>query len=272
IWADGRLLVETDDPNPRLAPGRIVLQSRTPETLVQFRKIEIQAISANPPAASPPDPAVVQPLRDLVAAKARVLEAGKAQFEAGKVSRIELRAAEADWTEARIRLAEAEQKKEAMAALLEELVKQRQEERDLIAQRVEVGFDRREILDQADARPPHAKAPPAPARLDAPPTVAPPPPPQPSADHPRPTGAVAGQRATNTRSSGASTSPRFSYAPGVTGASILPASHRLYSRSHSTVATAVARLRQCRVGITKKRWQCASSGLGMLPSSGPNTY
>src|SRR5262249_5962808 len=30
IWADGRLLVETDDPNPRLAPGRIVLQSRTP--------------------------------------------------------------------------------------------------------------------------------------------------------------------------------------------------------------------------------------------------
>jgi hypothetical protein len=60
-------------------------------------------------------------------------------------------AAEVELTEARIKLAEYEAKP-ATFALLETLVKLRQEERALIALRVEVGFDRQDALNQADAR------------------------------------------------------------------------------------------------------------------------
>ena len=45
-----------------------------------------------------------------------------------------------------------------MVTQLEELVKQRQEERDLIAIRIEVGTDAQEVLDKADVRLADAKS------------------------------------------------------------------------------------------------------------------
>ncbi|MBP3959613.1 SUMF1/EgtB/PvdO family nonheme iron enzyme [Gemmata sp. G18] len=105
-----------------------------------------------------PVPEVVQPLRDAVAAKGRALEYVKKRFGGGLASKLDVLVAEAEWTEARIKLAEAEGDKPAVIERLEELVKQRSEERELVALRVEVGVDRQELLDHADARLAEAKA------------------------------------------------------------------------------------------------------------------
>ena len=105
-----------------------------------------------------PAPEVVQPLRDAVAAKDRALGYVKKRFEAGVASKLDVLVAEAEWTEARIKLAEAEGDKSAVIERLEELVKQRSEERELVAFRVELGADRQELLDHADARLAEAKA------------------------------------------------------------------------------------------------------------------
>ena len=99
-----------------------------------------------------PDPAVLQPLRDLVAATARSRDQVKARFEAGTVSKIDLLAAESNLDEARIRLAETEGNHADVIALHEALVAHRKEERELIALRVEIGKDAADVLDQADAR------------------------------------------------------------------------------------------------------------------------
>ncbi|VTS00211.1 serine threonine protein kinase : Serine/threonine protein kinase OS=Planctomyces maris DSM 8797 GN=PM8797T_04085 PE=3 SV=1: Pkinase: FGE-sulfatase [Gemmata massiliana] len=107
---------------------------------------------------SAPAPEVVQPLRDAVAAKGRALEYVRTRFELGAASKLDLVIAEAEWTETRIKLAEAEENKPALIERLEELVKQRSEERELFALRVEVGIDRKELLDHADARLAEAKS------------------------------------------------------------------------------------------------------------------
>ncbi len=107
---------------------------------------------------SAPASEVVQPLRDAVAAKGRALEYVKKRFEGGLASKLDALVAEAEWTEARIKLAEAEGDKPAVIERLEELVKQRSEERELVAFRVELGADRRELLDHADARLAEAKS------------------------------------------------------------------------------------------------------------------
>ncbi len=107
---------------------------------------------------SGPAPEIVQPLRDAVAAKGRVLEYVKKRLEGGLASKLDVLVAEAEWTEARIKLAEAEGDKSAVIERLEELVKQRSGERELVALRVEVGTDRPELLDHADARLAEAKS------------------------------------------------------------------------------------------------------------------
>lgn len=99
-----------------------------------------------------PDPAALQPLRDLVAATARSRDQVKARFEAGTANKIDLAAAEAGLIDARIRLAEAEGNHADVIALHEALVAHRKEERELIALRVEIGKDAPDVLDQADAR------------------------------------------------------------------------------------------------------------------------
>src|SRR5262249_29148641 len=133
------------------------------------RKIEIKEL---PPAAVP-DPAVVGPLRALVAAKERSVETTRAQVDAGRLSKMDLVTTEIDLTEARIRLAQAERNPEAVLALLKELVAHRQEERKMTAVLVEVGRNLPEELSKVDALLAEAKARLAQARSEVPPAAAP---------------------------------------------------------------------------------------------------
>jgi outer membrane protein TolC len=105
-----------------------------------------------------PNPAVVPPLEDAVAAKTRVRDEAQQRFDAGRINKNDLLVAEVDLSEARLKLAEEERKPAEVVAHLEALVKQRQEERDLIAVRVEVGGERGAVLVAADARLADAKA------------------------------------------------------------------------------------------------------------------
>jgi uncharacterized protein (TIGR03067 family) len=129
-----------------------------------------------PPAKEPdpkPDPAVVKALGEAVAAKTRTRDITKIKYEEGFVSKIELMQAEADLADARIKLAEAERDQKAVATLLQDLVKYRQEERDLIESLVTGGFDKPEKLADADARLADAKARLAKVKPPATPEVAP---------------------------------------------------------------------------------------------------
>ncbi|HUR56030.1 MAG TPA: family 16 glycoside hydrolase, partial [Gemmataceae bacterium] len=101
--------------------------------------------------------AALPPLRDAVAAKTATLDLTKKRLDAGKVSKIELLRAEAEVAEARAAVAEAEGDAAAVVARLEELVKARQEERDLMALRVEKGADPPDVLNQLDAKLAEAK-------------------------------------------------------------------------------------------------------------------
>jgi uncharacterized protein (TIGR03067 family) len=140
-----------------------------PVLLATFRR----ATAADAPAPKQPDPAVTQPLKDAVAAHARTLEAVKARYEAGAVSKIELRGAEAAVAEASVKLAEAEGDAASVVAGLQDLVRLRQEERDLVAERVRVGLDAPTVLNTLDARLAEVKARLAKARPAAPPEPAP---------------------------------------------------------------------------------------------------
>lgn len=123
-----------------------------------------------------PDLAVLQPLRDAVAARGRTVAEVKLRFEAGKASKLDLLAAQVELREANIKLAEAEDDKPILILHLRELVKLREEERELIALKVKVGVERPDALNQAEARLADAKA-----RLAKvlPPEIAPPPRPKP---------------------------------------------------------------------------------------------
>ena len=101
---------------------------------------------------------MLQPLRDAVDAKSRDVTLAKGRFDAGLVSKIEVAVAEGELAQARARLAEAEGDAPAAVRHLEEVVKQRQEERDLIKVRVDLGRDQPDVLNQADARLADAKA------------------------------------------------------------------------------------------------------------------
>jgi hypothetical protein len=101
---------------------------------------------------------VLKPLRDAVAATTGTLELTKKRYEAGTVSKIEVLRAEGDLVAARVAYSEAEGDAKAAAERLAELVRARQEERDLVALRVQTGVERAEVLNQADARLAEAKA------------------------------------------------------------------------------------------------------------------
>jgi uncharacterized protein (TIGR03067 family) len=104
-----------------------------------------------------PAPAVVQGLRDLVAAKERTFKTTELRFEAGQVSPVDRLLARIELSEARARLAEAEGDRTAMLERLKELVTYREEERRLVSILVEAGRAARGELDQADASVAEAK-------------------------------------------------------------------------------------------------------------------
>ena len=135
--------------------------------------------AAPPPAKVEPNPVVVAALKDAVAAKTRVRDETKARFEVGKDSKIEFLAAEAELAEARSNSRRRSRSHGAVIELLDQVVKLRQEERDLIALRVGAGVDRPAVLNEADSRLANAKARLAKVKPPAPPEPAPPPRPKP---------------------------------------------------------------------------------------------
>src|SRR5262245_47037788 len=142
---------------PGFAPGRTVERWEITThglfagpTLVQFQRapefevargerVTVRAVLRDAPAgdrkpaaaAALPDPALVQALRDKVAAMQGTRDTAVVRMDAGQFSRVEVVDAEIDLSEARIRLAEVEGNKAAVCALLEQLVAQRQEQRQL---------------------------------------------------------------------------------------------------------------------------------------------
>ncbi|HEX4592364.1 MAG TPA: protein kinase [Gemmataceae bacterium] len=118
-------------------------------------------------------PAVIEGLRNLVAAKERTFETTDARFAAGQVSAFEKTLAQIELTEARARLAEAEGDRATMLARLKELVAFREEERRFVSILVEVGRAAHGELDQADARVAEAKTRLAQAQSAAPGSAAP---------------------------------------------------------------------------------------------------
>jgi outer membrane protein TolC len=122
-----------------------------------------------------PDLAVLQPLREAVAARTRSRDVAKQRFDAGVINELELLKAQVELVEARIKLSEAAGDDEALAVELEQLVAQRQKERDLTAERVKVGINTEDSLSQADARLAEAKARLGKVKPAVPRAVAPPP-------------------------------------------------------------------------------------------------
>jgi serine/threonine protein kinase len=111
------------------------------------------------PKAAPglPDAAALRALRDQLAAKERILETAKIKEEAGSYSRVEVVEAEIALTEARTRLAEAEENQERVCKLMEDLLTQLEDQRRLTAAKVEAGRDIQQALVEVDARITEAK-------------------------------------------------------------------------------------------------------------------
>jgi hypothetical protein len=169
---------------PGFAPGRTVQRWEITThglfwspTVVQFKRapefevargerVTVRAVLRDAPVGAlkpkavvaPPDPTVVQALRNLVVAKEGTRDTARNREAAGMYSRMEVVEAEIDLTEARIRLAEAEGKKARVCALLEELVTHRQEQRRLTQAKLEAGRTVPEVLNDVDARLNEAKA------------------------------------------------------------------------------------------------------------------
>jgi hypothetical protein len=166
--ADGRSVVYWEITTHGLFSGSIVRQSmQAPEfEVARGNRVIVRAVTRDAPVGGPrpeaaagvADPAVVQILRDLVAAKQATRDRAAAGFAAATVSRMDVLEAEIDLTEARIRVAEAEHDKTGTCARLEELVTQRQEERRLTEIHVEAGHAAPDVLNQADARLADARA------------------------------------------------------------------------------------------------------------------
>jgi hypothetical protein len=167
-FAPGRAVERWEITTHGLFSGPTLMQfNRAPEfEVARGERVTVRAVLRDAPAgdvkpkaaAALPDPAVVQALRDLVAAKEGTRDTAKAREAAGQFSRGDVVEAEIDLTEARIRLAEAEGNPARVRALLEELVAQRQEQRQLTAVKVEVGFILDDVLKEVDARLAEAKA------------------------------------------------------------------------------------------------------------------
>jgi hypothetical protein len=144
------LFVTAFEPSGKLDPAGNTLH---------FGNIEIKELAPMPELKKAEPPlAVLESLRDAVAAKGRTVANMKKRLDAGTVSKLDLLAAQVEFCEANIKLAEAEADEPILILHLRELVKLREEERDLIRLRVEVGKDPADALNQANARLAEAKS------------------------------------------------------------------------------------------------------------------
>jgi serine/threonine protein kinase len=150
VLVDGRTIFEITEPNPNLTPGPIILQSATPETVVQFRKLEIRELPATN--VTPGNPAILKPLRDLITAKEKSRDLVKVRKESGAASEMELLLAEIDVLESLIRLAQAERNSMRTIELLTTLVNQRLEEKRLTSQLIEAGILRVGDMNSVETR------------------------------------------------------------------------------------------------------------------------
>jgi serine/threonine protein kinase len=167
-FAPGRTVERWEVTTHGLFSGPTLMQfKRAPEFEVgRGQRVTVRAVMRDAPigalkpkaAVAPPDPALVQALRDLVAAKKGTRDKAAAGFAAGAVAPMDVLDAEINLTEARIRLAEAEHNKAGVRALLEGLVTIRQEERPLTKTYVEAGRAVADVLNQVDARLADARA------------------------------------------------------------------------------------------------------------------
>jgi hypothetical protein len=134
----------------------------TPNNPKGFRIVMTGDLRGPSSAASAAQPtgsdAEIQALRELVAAQVRNRDAAQASFEAGQVPRLDVVAAEIELVEARIRLSEAESGPAGAIVQLQELVKLRTEERQLVEMQVQAGITTPSSLSAAEARLADAKA------------------------------------------------------------------------------------------------------------------
>jgi hypothetical protein len=138
--------------------GELEVGVTTVNTTVAPHVAQFEALGLKDLTPAQPADAVVQPLRDLVAAKDRFLTVTIERVKAGKASQMDQVLAEIDLTEARVRLAGAEGGDAAVVTLLQDLVTQREEERRLTAIMVEAGVAPPDDLHSADGRLADAKA------------------------------------------------------------------------------------------------------------------
>jgi hypothetical protein len=161
-FAPGRTVDHWEITNHGLFSGPMLMQfKRAPEFEVgRGEWVTIRAVLRDAPigdvvprvAPGPPDAAALRALRDQMASKERILETAKIKEQAGSYSRVEVVEAEIALTEARTRLAEAEENQERVCKLMEDLLTQLQDQRRLTAAKVEAGRELQEALNEVDAR------------------------------------------------------------------------------------------------------------------------
>lgn len=163
---DGKWIFKSDD----LREMPMTVKDKSGKVLKES-KGESRRVSVGtaPKAANPVD---LQALRFVVAAKERILKTETVRYEAGQISLIEMLRTEADWIEARLNLAAAEDDRKKLKALAKALVFNWREERDLLADRVRAGLDQTKVLDVHDARVAETQARIAKGKIDLPATVA----------------------------------------------------------------------------------------------------
>ena len=151
-WTEFARVTELNLSN-RLQVGIAVVNVSDQELTAEIEgfTVEFTPRPALPPAKAP-SPATIQPLRDLVTATARSRDTVKTRLDAGAASKLDLVAGEIELTEARIRLAREEEVQTVVIGLHQVLVAYREEERDLIAERVKAGVEKEGELSKANAR------------------------------------------------------------------------------------------------------------------------
>ena len=137
-----------------------------------FRVAIVGDMKSKPPAEKP-STAVVQGLRELVAARDRALKTTQARVDAGHAPAVEQTFAQIELIEGQIRLASVEGDHAAVLSLLKDLVAHREDERRNVETLIEAGRATPGDLDQVDARLAEAKTRLAQAQPAAPGSAAP---------------------------------------------------------------------------------------------------
>ena len=150
-WTDVNAVHNLNLPQ-HVSVGLVASNSTNTDFTAEFHNIRLRSQEGTS------DLGQVPALRELVAARQQSAATVKVQFDEGKVTAQELTAVEVEVLEARIRLAEAESSPAAVVELLKELVAKLTEQRRLVQQRVENGFEPPAALTDADAAVADAKA------------------------------------------------------------------------------------------------------------------